>query len=74
MNLFYYQNKKIKKYENRKHGVFLIIFTCFLKVGLKPYIIIKNKTLNIKNIFKIYLKILKTSLKYFKFPNRFLFY
>ena len=59
MNLFYYQNKKIKKYENRKHGVFLIIFTFFLKVGLKTYIIIKNKTLNIKNIFKTYLKILK---------------
>ena len=31
---------------------------------------IKNKTLNIKFIFKI----LKTSLKHFKFQDRFLFY
>ena len=31
---------------------------------------IKNKILNIKIIFKI----LKTSKKYFKFPNRLLFY
>ena len=29
---------------------------------------IKNKTLDIKIIFKIYLKILKISYKYFKFP------
>ena len=28
---------------------------------------IKNKILNTKIIFKIYLKILKTSLKYFRF-------
>ena len=32
---------------------------------------IKNKILDIKIIFKIYLKI---SLKYFRFSNRFLFY
>ena len=35
---------------------------------------IKNKTLEIKIIFKIYLKILKTSSKYFKYSNRLLFY
>ena len=35
---------------------------------------IKNKILNIKNIFKIYLKTLKTSLKHFKFSNKFLLY
>ena len=35
---------------------------------------IKNKTLNIKIIFKIYLKILKIGLKHFKFPKRLLFY
>ena len=35
---------------------------------------IKNKILNIKIIFKIYLKTLKISLKHFKFSNRFLYY
>ena len=35
---------------------------------------IKNKVLDIKNIFKIYLKILKINLKYFKISNKFLFY
>ena len=43
---------------------------------------IKNKTLNIKIIFKIYLKIifkiylkiLKIGLKHFKFPKKLLFY
>ena len=35
---------------------------------------ITNKTLNIKNIFKTYLKILKIDLKYFKFLNRLLLY
>ena len=31
---------------------------------------IKNKTLYIKIIFKIYLKIQKIGLKYFKFPKK----
>ena len=35
---------------------------------------IKNKILYIKIIFKIYLKILKISLKYFRFSNKFLLY
>ena len=35
---------------------------------------IKYKTLYIKNILKTYLKILKISLKYFRFLNIFLFY
>ena len=35
---------------------------------------IKNKVLDIKIIFKIYLKILKINLKYSKFSNRLLFY
>ena len=36
---------------------------------MQIYRMIKNKVLNIKIIFKIYLKILKTSLKLFKFPK-----
>ena len=32
----------------------------------------KNKTLNIKIIFKTYFKILKHKLKYFRFSKRFL--
>ena len=35
---------------------------------------IKKKILNIKIIFKTYLKILNIGYKYFKFPNRLLFY
>ena len=35
---------------------------------------IKNNTLNIKIIFKTYLKILKISLKHFKFINKLLLY
>ena len=35
---------------------------------------IKNKTLDIKIILKIYLKILKLVLKYFKIQNILLFY
>ena len=35
---------------------------------------IQNKMINIKIIFKTYLKILKIGLKYFKFSNRFLLY
>ena len=35
---------------------------------------IKNKVLDIKNIFKTYFKILKINLKYFKISNKFLFY
>ena len=35
---------------------------------------IKNKALDIKIIFKIYLKILKINQKYFVFPNKLLFY
>ena len=31
----------------------------------------KNKTLDIKIIFKTYSKILKTGYKYFRFPNNF---
>ena len=34
---------------------------------------IKNKVLDIKIIFKTYLKILKSSLKHFKFLNKLLF-
>ena len=36
--------------------------------------LIENKALNIKIIFKFYLKILKIGLKQFKFSNKFLFY
>ena len=35
---------------------------------------IKNKILDIKTIFKTYLKILKINLKYFKISNKLLFY
>ena len=35
---------------------------------------IKNKTLNIKFIFKIYSKILKICVKYFRFSNKLLFH
>ena len=35
---------------------------------------IKNKILDIKTIFKTYLKILKINLKYFKVSNKLLFY
>ena len=35
---------------------------------------IKNKVLDIKNIFKTYFKILKINLKYFKISNKLLFY
>ena len=35
---------------------------------------IKNKILDIKIIFKIYLKILKIGQKYFKFSNKLLLY
>ena len=35
---------------------------------------IKNKTLDMKIIFKAYLKILKTSSKHFRLPNKILFY
>ena len=35
---------------------------------------IKNKDLDVKIIFKIYLKILKISQKNFKFKDKFLFY
>ena len=35
---------------------------------------IKNKILDIKIIFKTYLKILKIDSKYFRFPNKLLFY
>ena len=35
---------------------------------------IKNKTLDIKIIFKTYSKILKIGYKYFRFPNNFFFY
>ena len=38
------------------------------------YRIIKNKILDIKIILKIYLKMLKTDEKYFKFSNKLLFY
>ena len=34
---------------------------------------IKNKVLDIKIIFKTYLKILKSNLKHFKFSNKLLF-
>ena len=34
----------------------------------------KNKTPNIKIILKTYLKILKIDYKYFRFPNKLLFY
>ena len=35
---------------------------------------IKNKTLDIKIIFKTYLKIFKICCKHFRFPNKLLFY
>ena len=35
---------------------------------------IKNKSLDIKIIFKIYLKIIKIEYKYFKFSNKLLLY
>ena len=45
--------------------LFLVDFTCLLRVVLKiiiqTYIMIKNKVVDIKIIFKTYLKILKTS-------------
>ena len=55
--------------KNKKHGIFkelLVVFNCFLRTVLKnnhttTHIIIKNKAMNIKIIFKTYLKILKTS-------------
>ena len=41
---------------------------------MQMYRIIKNKILDIKIILKIYLKMLKTDEKYFKFSNKLLFY
>ena len=55
--------------------VFFVIFTYFLRVFFKiiiqKYRMIKNKVINIKIIFKTYLKI---GSKDFRFSNRLLFY
>ena len=58
--MFFFVLKTENNGSFKKH--LLIVFICFMKIILKNHYInkmIKNKTLDIKNILKIYLKILK---------------
>ena len=60
-----------QKIENKVFLFSIVFLEFFNKIIIQTYIMIKNKVVDIKIIFKTYLKILKVGSKHFRFQTYF---